>query len=980
LQHPRHRRFVAALLLFTALGSAAGAVKAASPDAPSAVPPQEVVVTGSRIPRINEKSANPVSVVTSLDAKLQGSVHVEDLLNTLPQVNAGLNGGALGPTGTATVDLRGFGAFRTLVLINGRRLNPGDPINPSADLNSVPSALIKRVEVLTGGASSIYGSDAIAGAVNFVMDEDFSGLKLDAQYSAYEDGNGRGDLQALARANGFATRSGAVLDGGSFDISGAFGRSIHGDDGHITLYGGYHRNQPVKASNRDYSACNLTETDTFFSCIRDDNSSPAQFQLSNGQNLTIDSATGNTLRPFDSARDGFNTAPFAYLQRPDERYDAGFFARYQFTSALEAYSEFQFTDDRTTARYEPASTALNTFGVNCSNPLLSADEVSNFCTQNGLGPADTAQITIGQRNVEGGPRLDEFHHTSYRAVIGLKGKLNDVWSYDAYGQYGITYSAERLTNDLSLTKVGNALNVVSVAGQPTCQSVVDGTDPACVPYNIFQIGGVTPAAVNYVTLSGTQNGFASRAVVNGVVIGQLGGYGIKSPLASSGVGVVAGAEYRREALRQTPNAAYVSGDLAVTGQQLPLAGVYTVAEVFGEMHLPLVDHHRFVEHLSLDLSDRYAHYSLQGSVNAYKIGGEWAPSDDIRFRGSISRAIRAPNGFELFKSNTIGKFQASDPCAGPTPVATLTQCQNSGMTAAQYGAIADTGNFNFLTGGNTHLKPETASTTTVGVVLTPAFVPGFSFSLDYWNITVNHYDGQYAPNATLNNCINTGNPIFCSLVQRDATGSLSLGDGVTSGRVIATNLNTGSFGERGIDLDAGYSFDLERLSLHDAGRVRIHFVGSVALQNRIQPVPGGEVFDCTGLFGPTCTGEGPTSPIPHWRHQVRVTWSAPFGADVSVNWRHIGELKSEFGSPYPHLAATPFAIDSRIKPYDYFDLAVTYDIAKRYNVRIGVDNLFGTNPPVVGSNANPIILGGNMVASMYDTLGRYMFVGVAAKF
>lgn len=973
------RRFVATLLFTTALGGMTSAARAAASDA-AVTAPQEVIVTGSRIPRINEKSANPVSVVTSQDAKLQGSVHVEDLLNNLPQVNAGLNGGALGPTGTATVDLRGFGAFRTLVLINGRRLNPGDPINPSADLNSVPAALIKRVEVLTGGASSIYGSDAIAGAVNFVMDDDFTGLRLDGQYSAFQDSNGRGDLQAVARANGFSTARGSVVDGGSVDLSAVFGRAVHGGDGHITLYGGYHSNHPIKASNRDYSACNLTETGAFYDCIRDDNSSPAQFQLSSGQNVTLDPATGNTFRPFDIARDGFNTALYAYLQRPDKRFDAGYFARYQLNKMVQIYSEFQFTDDRTTAQYDPASTALNTFGINCNNPLLSADQVDTICTQAGLGLTDTAQVTIGKRNVEGGPRVDEFHHTAYRVVLGLKGKLNDVWSYDAFGQYGITYSAERLSGDLSLARVGAALNVVSVGGTPTCQSVVYGSDPACVPYNIFKIGGVTPAALNYVTASGAQNGFASRGVVNAVLIGKLGGYGVKSPLADEGVGIVGGGEYRREALRQTPSAAYVSGDLAVTGQQLPLAGAYTVSEVFGEMHVPLIDHRPFMEHLSIDLSDRYAHYSLQGSVNAYKIGGEWAPSGDLRFRGSISRAIRAPNGFELFKANTVAKFQGSDPCAGATPIATLAQCQNSGVTPAQYGTLADTGNFNFLTGGNTRLKPETSKTSTIGVVFTPSFTPGLSFSIDYWNIVVDHYDGQYAPNATLNNCINTGNPIFCSLVQRDAGGSLSLGNGIGSGRVIATNLNTGSFGERGIDLDAGYGFALERLGLNNAGRLRLHFVGSLALQNRIEPIPGGDVFDCTGLYGPTCTGEGPTSPIPNWRHQVRLTWTSPQGIEASLNWRHIGELKSELGSAYPHLSATPFPVDARIKPYDYFDLAFTCDLTKRYNLRVGVDNMLGTKPPVVGSNANPLVLGGNMVASMYDTLGRYMFVGVTAKF
>lgn len=216
--------------------SAAATAAAGDPAAPpisdqASATVQEVVVTGSRIPRINEKSPNPVSVVTSQEVKLQGATHVEDLLNTLPQVNAGLNGSALGPTGTATVDLRGFGAFRTLVLINGRRLNPGDPINPSADLNSVPAPLVKRVEVLTGGASSIYGSDAIAGVVNFVIDDNFTGLQFDAQYGGFLDENGRGDVQALARSNDYNPAHGLAFDGGTTELSVTWGRAFDGGKG-----------------------------------------------------------------------------------------------------------------------------------------------------------------------------------------------------------------------------------------------------------------------------------------------------------------------------------------------------------------------------------------------------------------------------------------------------------------------------------------------------------------------------------------------------------------------------------------------------------------------------------------------------------------------------------------------------------------------------------------------------------------------------
>ncbi len=303
--------------------------------------------------------------------------------------------------------------------------------------------------------------------------------------------NSNGRVQNLANASGFPAASGNAYDGAANEITATYGRAFAGGAGHVEIYGGYRLTRSIEGNERDYSACNLIESGEYYSCLRNDNTAAAQFNNA----LTIDPATGNTLRPYDNLRDGFNTAPYQYLQRPDERYDAGFFAHYKVSKEIDLYTEGQFSEDHTTARYEPASTEGNTFGINCNNPLLSADEVAQLCP--GLAPTDTVQVSIGRRNIEGQPRLDDFRHTSYRVVVGLKGELSKVWSYDLYGQYGITKSEETISNDLSLTRLGNALNVVSANGVPTCQSVVDGTDPACVPYNIFQNGGVTRAAENY---------------------------------------------------------------------------------------------------------------------------------------------------------------------------------------------------------------------------------------------------------------------------------------------------------------------------------------------------------------------------------------------------------------------------------------------------------------------------------------------------
>jgi outer membrane receptor protein involved in Fe transport len=214
------------------------------------------------------------------------------------------------------------------------------------------------------------------------------------------------------------------------------------------------------------------------------------------------------------------------------------------------------------------------------------------------------------------------------------------------------------------------------------------------------------------------------------------------------------------------------------------------------------------------------------------------------------------------------------------------------------------------------------------------------------------------------------------LVQRDASGSLSVGTGPTAGRIIATGINTGSYEESGIDVDGSYVLNLE-----SAGTVSFSLAGSVQLNNVIQTVPGLPAADCTGYYGPTCTGEGPTSPIPKWRHKFRTTWTLPNGFETSFNWRHIGSLKSEQLSPNPLLATgTAYPIDSAVGSYDYFDLDVGMDLGKHINLRLGVDNLFDKQPPVIGFNLNPLLVNGNMLAPMYDTYGRYLFVSVTAKF
>ena len=725
----------------------------------------------------------------------------------------------------------------------------------------------------------------------------------------------------------------------------------------------------------------MIETGNSLQCLLDGTTALGQFASSNGNALTLDTANGHAFRPLVAPADLFNPAPYQDLQRPDTRYTAGVFANYKFNDATNLYTEAQFMDDRTTVRYEPAGTtptnsALNVFGVNCDNPLLSASEVADLCA--GLVLPATAQVGIGRRNVEGGQRSDEFHHRSYHIVLGLKGAISDPWSYDASLVYGRVNSRETLSNDFSLSRLTNALDVVSVNGVPTCQSVVDGSDPACVPYNIFAVGGVTRAALNYITEGGMQSGYAERTIGTGLVTGDLTRYGIVSPVAHSGFGIAAGAEYRVESVHYNPDNAYSTGDLVVTGAAHPTAGTFRVAEIFTELKMPLIEERPFAKQLILNGSDRYAHYSPQGNVNAFGLGLEWAPVEPVRLRGSVSRAVRAPNAYELFTSQILGQITITDPCAG-VPSASAAQCALTGVSAAQYGNIAPQSAVNVLTGGNPHLRPETANTFTAGIVLTP--LSNILFSADYWRIKVKQFIGNVPGTFSLNTCLNTGDPFYCSLIQRDANGSLSTGNGAGAGRLVSTRFNTGSYGTSGVDFEARYVWSLQSMA-PKAGNLAFGFTGSLALDNPINVTPGVSEIDCTDLYGPNCSGAGPTSPVPRWRHRLRMTWETHKGFELSLNWRHIGRLKSEFTSSNPNLfnPNNVFPVDSHISAYDYLDLDSGIDVTEHLKVRLGVNNLTDRKPPVIGFAANPLLVNGNLAAGMYDALGRYLFAGLTARF
>jgi iron complex outermembrane receptor protein len=1009
--------------------------------------PADIVVTGSRIPQPNLTSTAPVTVVTNQDIKLQGITKVEDLLNSLPSVFAAQSSTlSNGASGTAEVDLRGLGAKRTLVLVNGRRLVPGDPGSASvADLNFIPSSIVKRVEVLTGGASSTYGADAVSGVVNFIMDTNFSGIRFDGQYSVFEHNNRNQVTPSIldARTNSGLINYGypkhQVVDGATFDGTVSIGSGFNDNRGHAVAYFGYRKAKPVLQSRRDYSACSIQNRKPSAS-----NPNPLQCggsATANPGNLlafvptttskggtaytsTFFKFSGATLKPGSNR---YNFAPLNYFQRPDERYTAGFFANYEVSPAIKPYLEFMFMDDRTLAQIAPSGDFGNTTTLNCDNPLLSAQQKTIVCAPynlvsgfngvtplvagntgtaalNFFDPATGKPYNIGyaqilRRNTEGGPRIDDRQHTSFRGVLGSRGDLNKAFSYDAYYQYGRTQLQETYSNEFSARRLTNALDVVTdnrtgsaTFGQPVCRSVTSGADPLCVPYDLFTGGTPSPAALNYIAGTGFQRGQTTEQVADANITGRLGEYGIRSPFATDGVGINIGAEYRREGLELQTDNEFSTGDLTGQGAPtLPIKGSFNVKEFFAETSIPIVQR-GFFEDLSVSGGYRRSAYSLSNgrkfSTDTYKLGAEFAPVSDIRFRGAFNRAVRAPNIQELFATNFVGLDGANDPCAKKLTAADagcLAQlvAVNPGSTPGQFIGKTIGANpaaqYNGKLGGNPNLNPEVSTTKTFGVVLQPRFIPRFAITVDYFDIKVKKAIAGYGADAILSAC-NAGTtsatapaPI-CSLIRRDASsGSLYLSP---NGFIIDLPQNIGSLQTRGFETNASYSHQFGRFGSLSASLIGT-YLKKASINNGLLPT-----YDCTGYYGTTCG-----IPAPRWRHKARVSLTLPDGIGLSAQWRYFGKVKNDKLNPSVATAGKTGDFSSTIAAQSYFDLASTFTVGNHFNLRIGVNNILDRQPPLVTSggagNASQCagtFCNGNTYPGVYDALGRYLYTGITLNF
>jgi iron complex outermembrane receptor protein len=935
---------------------------------------ETIVVTGSLIRNANLTNSAPINVTTSDEIKLRQNNTAEELLRDIPGTVSNVGSAVNNGTGGAFfVDLRGIGPNRNIVLLNGGRIVPAD-LTGQVDLNNIPLALVDRVEVLTGGASTTYGADAVSGVVNFITKQNFTGVELNVS----DQITGHGD--------GMYKRADLTIGGNFAD-----------DKGNAVLSVGYQNADPVYQGDRDFGAIALNPIDGTTRGSGSSTTIPAVLAGYGGPTRQI-SPTG-TLVPLYQT---FNFNPYNIYQTPFKRYNVFGQAHYEIAPDVQVYTEAMFSKNKVSQIIAPSGTFTNTLQLPLSNPYIPAGVLSSLCTAQGLTPAQCTAASnaktasdpnfkiintqIRRRFVEAGTRNDDFTTTLFNVKSGVRGKITEHFDFDVYGAYG---QSENVSVSSGQGLFSRLQQSVLATNTTTCLTTTNG----CVPINLFgQSGSITPAMLSSIVgVSTFKTTRDTLAQAHGQVSGDLG---FSSPFANAPVSVAVGAEYRDYfAQTQADAATQTPGEVLGAGAPSPdVSGRYSVYELFSEIIAPVVQDRPGISLLQLEGGYRYSRYSISGggafSTSTYKGGVQYEPVAGLKFRGNYNRAVRSPNIGELFNPpvGNLGSLQ-TDPCAtfnsagvaktgqplgSPGTNANLSLiCIAQGSPAAQVNLIQDpsAAQPNTTTGGNRLLHPEKADTYTAGVVFQPKFVRGFTISADYYHILVRDAITNPSENDIISACFGAAqNPGLavtpaCTAIRRSTlTGGLDGSPGNPPGLPLVLS-NLGRIETNGVDLVANYSRDVGLFKLG------LNFNANYTFHNKFKSSPTSINRDCVGLYGVSCA-----SIQPKFSFNQRTTLGFS-NFDISVLWRHLSgenvESDDANGNQVSGAAAGFYGPFSHIKSYDYFDLTGRVVITENLDLTLTVQNLADRRPPVVGQNIGATAFNsGNTYPSTYDALGR----------
>jgi len=949
---------------------------------------EEIVVTGSRIERGEFSASVPVNTVNELDVTLSGTLNAEVILNTMPQFVAGGTSAtntidtATG-TGTARLDLRGLGAQRNLVMVNGRRWTFFDG-SQVTDINTIPSTLIERVEVVTGGSSAVYGSDAIAGAVNFILKDDFEGVEA------------RGQLN-------FDSRGDALVNDVTVNMGGNFGEGR----GNAVLSVNYFKREPILQTERAFSSPVLSDsTDNQGNPILVEGGSSfvpngrftgiptsenvreahpqfdAALEAAGLGNLTPDGFipddSGMNVRPFQRPDDLFNYAIDNFLQMPQERWAVTGMADYDFSEQVTGYLEAFFTNNRTAIGFAPAFFSQS-ISLEVDNPFVGDAlrqvfrELDEFQGPEGAQNDGIISLGINRRLVEVGQRRNIDRRNTWRILGGFRGDLGDAQeSFLRDISYDIYYLFTKTEN--SQTQEGN------VDRELFQEALLSGSAPNGGPLlNPFG-PNISDAAVDFISVNTSNVVDVQMQVAAGNVSANI------LDLPAGPVDAVFGGEYRAVSTSFLPDQLLSRGQIAGFFAGSETQGRTQVWELFGETRVPLLGDLPFIESLIGNGAFRYSNYDIPNvdEVWTFLGGFDWRVSSDVMFRAQFQRAIRAPSVGELFGGQSQSTPPATDPCAQPgaenDPVK-RELCIATGVPADLVGdpSVQPNPEIQGVFGGNPELQEERSDTWTFGAVITPRFLPGLNVTIDYFDIEV---EDAIAPLAggidnTLGLCFNEIQDIdsaVCQAINRNpATGALE-GRGFF---VEVTNQNIGARLVSGVDLQVSYEFQIDYGLMSETSSIALEVDGTWLDEFTIVPVADlpDEINKCVGAFGRNCIED----PVPEFKTTTKLLWqTGPLGFRIRHRWIDQTKLDDvilprRLGREGVSPDAVPvFNLDGE----HYIDLSFTADLSDRLTVFGGVNNITDNTPPVVGDVQDRA----NTFPDTFDQIGAEIFMGATVKF
>jgi len=959
----------------------------------------DVVVTGSRIRVRDTTGSSPIVTVGAEQLEEIGTATIETYLNALPQLSPSLTKTNNNPSsgGAAFLDLRQLGTSRGLTLVNGRRLVPGSA-SGAVDISILPSGLMDRVEIITGGASAVYGADAVSGVVNFLLKDDFEGAQVSAQYgiSQENDGkevqynlvlggpfaDGRGHLTFAASHN---TRDGipqtareisrtaqycyndgsCVPDGSGTTGDGTFSISPSATAAQLATYQSY------------FAARGLTDPDLIYAGQRLGFNPDGSLFIAGTGDGTFGYTGPNTggWNPDEMFLYDFN--PVNLLQSPYERTNFYTQMKYDLTDRIQFYGDALFSTYNSSNQLAESPAG---FSIPVATTTTLSPEVRALLTSAGV-----TTFALARRTNELGPRTYNYDTTAYQATGGFRGNLPPIygkeWAYDVYASYGKYRNTQEYVGFPEANRIRAAL-AGCPTGSPTGPVGRLGTPTTCVPLNPFGANNITPDQADYIAAKG-QVGVTEIEQKNVVasITGDL------FTLPAGPVSFAFGGEYRDIAYDDLPPEGVQTGTLLGGNSAGPVQGGYDVWEVFGELRVPILAEQPFAHYLGLEGGYRWSDYSIGQATETWKYGGEWAPVDWMRFRALQQRAVRAPSVGELFSTRAEGYPGVTtgnlDPCdkdsaartgANASQVLALCQTQSSQITAT-WDSVGT--QYRTFSGGNQNLNPETADSTTIGVVFrAPSSVPSWASSLtatiDYFDIQIDDVISSIGFSTSLSRCFNADfNPtfsnsnVYCQNLNRDADTGYLTNTGL-NGFITATNANLATFKASGVDMALNYSITPADYGAPSwLGRLGFSTQGTWYENQQFQSDAASPMSDSfVGGIGDGTPGE---TTLPEWKFNTRFSWAyEDFSA--SLRWTYISSVVDD--------AADVAAGDiGKIDAYSYFYLNASWAVNDTLELFGGVDNLFDKDPPRYASGFQY-----QTDPSTYDVIGRYFYVGARARF